>query len=147
MEWLVEINPYHWFALGLVLLAAEALGAAGFLLGAAAGAIALGLLTLALPGLGLAAQFAIYAVVSITATYLYLKVFRDEQADHPDELNQRAASLIGYEFELSDALPSGESRVQIGDTFWRVRCETSLAPGTRVRVVGADAMSLEVSTV
>ena len=147
MEWLVEINAYHWFALGLILFAAEALGAAGFLLGAAAGAITLGLLTLALPGLAPAAQLALYAVVSMTATYLYLKVFRDVQDEHPDELNQRAASLIGHEFELTDPLPDGESRIQIGDTFWKVRCETSLAPGTRVRVIGADAMSLEVSTI
>ena len=27
MEWLTEINAYHWIALGLILFAAEALGA------------------------------------------------------------------------------------------------------------------------
>ncbi len=44
MEWLTEINAYHWLALGLILFAAEALGAAGFLLGTAAAALVVGLL-------------------------------------------------------------------------------------------------------
>lgn len=145
MEWIADINASHWFALGLILFAAEALGAAGFLLGAAAGALVLGLLTLVVPELPLAGQFGIYAVVSITATFLYLKVFKDEQENRPDELNHRAASLVGHEFDLVEALPRGESRVQIGDTFWKVRSEASFEAGTRVKVVAADAMSLLVA--
>lgn len=145
MEWIAEINATHWFALGLILFAAEALGAAGFLLGAAAGALVLGLLTLVIPELSLAGQFGIYGVVSITATFLYLKVFRDEQDQRPDQLNHRAATLVGHEFDLVEALPQGESRLQIGDTFWKVRTDTSFAAGTRVKVVAADAMSLLVA--
>jgi len=146
MEWVFEINAYHWFALGLILFAAEALGAAGFMLGAAGAAIALGILTLAIPGLETAAQIGLYAVTAMVATILYLKVFRTEQDDQEDNLNHRAASLVGHEFDLSEEIPSGASRVQIGDTLWRVESEASLASGTRVKVIGADAMSLRVSS-
>jgi membrane protein implicated in regulation of membrane protease activity len=139
-----EINAYHWLALGLILFAAEALGAAGFLLGAGAAALVIGLLTLLVPELGLTLQLSLYAGVAITATFLYLKVFRQEQEENPDSLNQRAQQLIGCEFDLAEALPNGESRIQIGDTFWRVNSDSNLAEGTRVRVAAADAMSLRL---
>jgi membrane protein implicated in regulation of membrane protease activity len=145
MEWLIELNAYHWLGLGLILFAAEALGAAGFLLGAAAAAIALGILTLAVPDLTGATQLSLYALVALVATVLYLKVFREAQDDHPDELNHRSAGLVGHEFELTEPLSGGEGRVQIGDTLWRVSSEKPLEPGTRVRVVAADAMSLQIS--
>ncbi len=147
MEWLTEITAYHWIALGLILFSAEALGAAGFLLGTAAAALVVGLLVLAIPGLNLAGQFTLFALVAMAASYLYLKVFRDEQAAVPDELNHRAESLIGKEFELNAALQNGGGRVQIGDTYWRVQTDADLAKGTRVRVVDADAMRLTVNAV
>jgi membrane protein implicated in regulation of membrane protease activity len=145
MELTFEINPYHWLALGLILFAAEALGAAGFLLGAAAAALVIGLITFVFPDLGLATQFVLYALVAVMATALYLKVFRTEQESEVDELNHRALSLVGHEFDLAEALPRGSSRIQIGDTFWRVESNTALESGTRVRVVAADAMSLRLA--
>jgi len=142
MDWLTEINAYHWIALGLVLLAAEALGAAGFLLGTAAAALVVGLLALVAPGLGLPLELALFAALSVLASYLYLQVFRQEQSASPDGLNHRARGLIGSEFELTEALAAGSGRIQIGDTFWRVETTTDLPAGTRVRVAAADAMTL-----
>lgn len=147
MEWFTEINAYHWIALGLVLFAAEALGAAGFLLGTAAAALVVGLLALLIPSLGLVPQLILFALVAVAASYLYLKVFTAEQADRPDHLNHRAEHLIGTEFELTRALMNGEGRVQIGDTFWRASADTSLDEGTRVRVIAADAMRLKLEPV
>lgn len=145
MEWLTDLTAYHWFALGLILFAAEALGAAGFLLGAAAGALTLGMLTLVAPELSLSAQLGVYALVSVLATVLYLKVFAEVQDDREDALHRRAAGLIGQEFDLAQPVPSGESRLQIGDTLWRVRTDRALDAGTRVRVVEADTMSLRIA--
>ncbi len=145
MEWMIDINAYHWLALGLLLAAAEALGAAGFLLGTAAAALVVGLVTLAVPGLGLPLSLTLFAGLSIVATALYLKVFRDEQEDQPDMLNHRAEHLVGTEFDLATVLPAGTSRLQIGDTIWRVQADGRIETGTRVRVVGADAMSLRIA--
>ncbi|TNF86078.1 MAG: NfeD family protein [Gammaproteobacteria bacterium] len=147
MEWLTEINAYHWLALGLILFAAEALGAAGFLLGTAAAALVVGLLSLVMPGLGVATEFALFAIIAMVASLLYIKVFRDEQEAKPDQLNHRAESLIGTEFELTEDLPGGDGRVQIGDTFWHVRADAYLERGERVRVVSADTMQLKVAEV
>ena len=51
MDILFELTAYHWLALGLILFGAEALGAAGFLLGAGAAALATGLVVWFAPGL------------------------------------------------------------------------------------------------
>ena len=42
MEIFTTITAYHWLALGLILLTAEVLGTAGFLLGAAVAALGMG---------------------------------------------------------------------------------------------------------
>ena len=147
MEWLTEINAYHWIGLGLILFTAEALGAAGFLLGTAAAALVVGLLSLAMPGLDIAVQFTLFAVIAVVASLLYVRVFRDEQEATPDELNHRAESLIGTEFELTNDLNAGAGRVQIGDTFWHVHADAALTQGSRVRVVAADTMQLKVAAV
>ena len=147
MEWLAEINAYHWIGLGLILFAAEALGAAGFLLGTAAAALVVGLLSLVMPGLGLATELVLFACIAVVASLLYIKAFRDEQEAIPDELNHRAEQLIGKEFELNEDLHGGDGRVQIGDTFWRVHADADLLRGARVRVVSADTMQLKVTAV
>lgn len=144
MDVWIDINAYHWLALGLLLAAAEALGTAGFLLGTAAAALAVGLVMLLTPDFGLPASLALFAGLSVVATVLYLKVFRDEQAHEPDLLNHRAEQLVGTEFDLDTAVPAGASRIQIGDTIWRVQADGHIEPGTRVRIVGADAMSLRI---
>ncbi len=147
MEWLSEINAYHWIALGLILFGAEALGAAGFLLGTAAAALVVGLLALVMPQLGVATEFALFAVIAVIASLLYIKVFRDEQAAMPDELNHRAERLIGTEFELTDELQGGTGRVQIGDTYWHVHADADLHRGARVKVISADTMQLKVAEI
>ncbi len=155
METLFELTAYHWLVLGLLLLGAEALGTAGFLLGAAVAALATGIVVLAAPTLPAGLQLAVFAVGAVLASYLYLHVFRSLQRDRradgtvpeADTINQRAAALLGHRFELSSGVHNGEGRVQIGDTFWHVRADAELAPGETVEVVDADAMRLTLARV
>jgi membrane protein implicated in regulation of membrane protease activity len=146
MDILFELTAYHWLALGLILFGAEALGAAGFLLGAGAAALATGLVVWFAPELAPGGQLALFAIASVMATYLYFQVFRQVQDDADTPLiNQRAASLIGHEFALTEDIHHGAGRVQIGDTLWRVQCEGELAAGTEVRISGASDMSLRLT--
>jgi membrane protein implicated in regulation of membrane protease activity len=46
-------------------------------------------------------------------------------------------------FVLEQAIVDGRGRLKIGDAFWAAE-GPDLAQGTRVRVVGADNMSLQV---
>jgi membrane protein implicated in regulation of membrane protease activity len=148
MDTIFTLTVYHWLVLGLMLLGAEALGAAGFLLGAGIAALVIGVIVFIMPELSTGLQLVLFAVTAVAASYLYLQLFRQAQEDDgAPELNQRAGSLIGHRFELAEPLFDGNGRLQIGDTFWQVSCEEDLSPGTRVEVIAADAMHLRLARV
>ena len=150
-SWLVleQLSQWHWFILGLVLLIGEALGAAGFLLGAAVGSILTGLVVWIAPGvieggLGWKAQFLIGAVFSIVCSLLYWSKFRasTQESERP-ELNQRSQQLIGRKLTLKQDLDF-DGRIQIGDTFWKAKCDVSLKADDKVEVIAADVSTLMV---
>ncbi len=148
MEFFTQLTPYHWFALGLILFAAEALGTAGFLLGAAVGALANGVLVWMLPELSAGWQLASFSLASILASGVYFQVFRDAQArDDTPPINQREESLIGHHFKLAETLSYGKGRVQIGDTFWSVAANQAINAETNVTVIGVNGMTLQVAPV
>ncbi|SHI09769.1 NfeD family protein [Ferrimonas marina] len=139
---LASLSPWHWLILALVLMAFEALGTGGFLLGIAIAAAALAALT-PFVELGWASQLALFALGSLLFTVIYWKGFRrfNEQTNRPD-LNNRAAQLVGRSFTLEQDLAAGDGHLMVGDTRWRVRSEQPLSQGTLVVVSGYDAMVL-----
>lgn len=148
MDVFTHITAYHWIALGLILLTAELLGAAGFLLGAAVAAFAMGTIMWLVPELGLVWQLGGFVGVAIMATLVYFKVFRNTQLNQERPLLDRQAKrLIGHKFELADDVELGTTRVQIGDTLWRVETEAPLPKGTLVEVVDAKRMSLVIAAI
>ena len=143
MDLFNTITAYHWIALGLLLLTAEVLGTAGFLLGAAVAALGMGIAVWLVPSMSLGAQIVVYVVGAVTATVLYFQLFRDAQAQPARPLlNKRAHRLVGHQFKLANDIEFGEGKVQIGDTFWQVRAESPLTKGTLVEVVGTERMLL-----
>ncbi|MGI9275808.1 MAG: NfeD family protein [Endozoicomonas sp.] len=145
MDFLNALQPWHWIVLAFLLLGLEALGTGGFLLGSAAAGFLLGLLLWLMPDLGWPWQFAVFGIASLTFTLAYWKFFRraNEHNDHP-ELNNRAQQLVGRILVLEEDLVNGQGRIQVGDTFWKVRANGSIEKGATVQVVGADAMTLLV---
>jgi membrane protein implicated in regulation of membrane protease activity len=150
-SWLVleQLSQWHWFILGLLLLIGEALGAAGFLLGAAVGSILTGLVVWIAPGviedgLGWKVQFLVGAVLSIICSLVYWSKFRasTQESERP-ELNQRSQQLIGRKLTLKQDVDF-EGRIQIGDTFWKVTCDDSLKAGDKVEVIAADVSTLTI---
>ncbi len=139
------LTPYHWIALGLILLMAEMLGAAGFLLGAAAAALCMGAVLFLFPELALGWQLLYYAIGAILATVLYFQLFRDAQSRPARPLlNQRAERLVGHQFRLEEDIELGKGKVQIGDTFWHVKASEPLSKGTLVEVVDTHRMALVI---
>ncbi|ATC93093.1 NfeD family protein [Pseudoalteromonas tunicata] len=148
LELFTQIEAWHWLILGLLLLGAEALGTAGFLLGAAIAAFCIMLVKFALPELSWQWQMSLFAVLSVILSILYWKFFKrfNQQSDHK-ELNQRSHHLIGKEWVLSETITIGENHVQIGDTYWKVFSDQDIKAGSRVKVISADPMSLTIGTV
>ncbi|WP_211827361.1 NfeD family protein [Kistimonas asteriae] len=146
MGLLDSLQPWHWLILSLVLFALEALGASGFLIGAGIASALMALLLWLVPSMDWGVQLMLFGIGTLAMTVAWWKVFRryNEQTDHP-ELNNRAVQMVGRVIVLEQPVSNGQGRIQIGDTFWKVRSETELEVGTTVVVSGCDGMVLELT--
>jgi len=143
-EWLDQLTHWHWFILGLVLLITEAFGAAGFFLGAAVGALFTGVIVWLVGDINWQLQVLIGAGLATGFSLLYWRYFRaDEQESERPELNHRTAQFIGRKLTLKDDIDF-EGRVQIGDTFWKVRSDENIPAGSAVEVDSVDETSLHI---
>lgn len=147
-QFLDQFTQWHWFILGLLLLIGEALGAAGFLLGTAVASLIMGIVVWIADASGILipwyVQVFMGSVLAVVCSLLYWKKFRAEKTpDERPELNNRTMQLIGRRLVLAEDIEF-EGRVQIGDTFWKVRSSESLKAGDNVEVIGADASTLEI---
>ncbi|MCV6587678.1 MAG: NfeD family protein [Marinobacterium sp.] len=145
---LEALTSWHWLILAVALIIGEMLGAAGFLLGAALAALLVsGLLFLGLLG-GWQSQLLWFALLAVVLSFVWYAVYQrmKGKTDTPD-LNDRAGQLVGRQFVLQEDLPAGQGRVQIGDTFWRVKAEGSLSAGVTVVVTDAERQVLLLKVV
>ena len=144
----LNVAAIVWLVLGVLLLIAELLGAAGFLLGAAITALALALIVWIFPDFGVVSQIVLFAFAGTISSYIYYRFFKDLTPKLEEPLNSPAMSLVGRRFELEEDLAmNDESKIQIGDTMWRVVAVQDLAKGKNVEVVGAKAMILQIDQV
>lgn len=143
MRW----DMFAWAAFALVLIAAEVLAPGAFMLwmGLAAGVVFLAVWLL--PGIPLLAQVAGFVVLSFISIQVYRTWFRKREPDSDQPaLNKRTAALVGRVVLLDRAIVNGRGRVQIADAYWDVT-GPELPAGAEVRIIGGDAMSLQVQAV
>ena len=134
---------WHWIILAIVLIAGEALGAAGFLLGAVMAALEVALISYIWPDLTWQQQLSLFAVLALLCSVWFWYRFKSfSQSTDLPKLNNRAAQLIGREFALTQEMTGGQGKMQVGDTLWRVESETNLSIGTQVKVIGSREMVL-----
>ena len=84
--------------------------------------------------------------LSFASAFLAYKFLRKHplETDQP-LLNDRAAQLIGQNFDLVDPIVNGRGSIHSGDTIWRVE-GPELPKGARIKVVGADGALLQVES-
>lgn len=143
IEFFEAMQFWHWIILAIVLIAGEALGAAGFLLGAVMAALEVALISYIWPDLTWQQQLSLFAVLALLCSVWFWYRFKgfSQTTDLP-KLNNRAAQLIGREFALTQEMTGGQGKMQVGDTLWRVESETNLSIGTQVKVIGSREMVL-----
>jgi len=139
------IQPWHWLVLGILLLIGETLGVGGFLVGIAIACFVQSGIAAFYPNLSWDFQLAVFAFNAILFTVIYWKFFRrfNEQTDNA-QINNRALQLVGRQIVVEQDFPDGEGKLQIGDTFWRFRCDQPLKIGNKVKVADAEGMVLQV---
>ncbi len=143
-EWLHTLEYWHWLVLGIGLLTLEALGTAGFLLGAGIGALLVCCIMLIFD-LHWHSQLIIFAISTGIFSFIYWRKFRsfNNYRDDHHNLNNRAAQLIGRKLMLEQPLNGIDDKLQIGDTFWKVQSEESLNVGETIKIIDAkDDMTL-----
>ncbi|WON76128.1 NfeD family protein [Serratia sp. UGAL515B_01] len=147
----IAANPYwFWITLGGLLLAAEMLGAGGYLLWSGISAVVVGLLVWLIPQLDWEWQGAIFAIITIAVAYLWWYWLRQRPAaatSGSQVLNQRNRQLIGMRATLTEPMQNGFGRVNIGDSSWRAQANEDLPVGTEVEVVSVEGVTLLIRAI
>ncbi|EGT3598038.1 TPA: NfeD family protein [Serratia marcescens] len=148
---LIAANPlWFWLSLGGVLLAAEMLGAGGYLLWSGVAALLVGALIWLLPPLSWAWQGMIFAVLTVVVAYLWWYWLRRHPAaasGGSPVLNQRNRQLIGTRATLTEPMHNGMGRINIGDSSWRAQAAEDLPAGTEVEVVAVEGVTLVIRAI
>ena len=143
LELIRNLEDWHWFVFGMMLMVLEVAGAGGFLIGMAVAAFAMAGLMFLAPELPWPWQIGLFALLSVGLTVLYIKVFKNfNQATDAPLINDRGAQLVGQFITLTEPINNGEGSVQVGDTRWRVKCEGNLPIGEIVQVADSEGMTL-----
>lgn len=137
---------WHWWVIGLALIALETFVPGAVFLWMGISALVVGLIT-AVVTLGWPTQLVLFGLLSLASFFAYrrLRPERDLQSDAPT-LNRRGASYVGRQFTLAEPIVNGVGRLRVDDSQWRISGIDAPA-GVTVRVVHADGATLHVERV
>ncbi|KTC99604.1 NfeD family protein [Legionella erythra] len=134
MAWLLY---WHWLALALLLIIAETLGAAGFLIALGMAAAITGFMTW-LMLITWQWQLVWFSVLSIFFAYAWWRFLKHRTSLKPPTLiNRPFESMLGRTVTLVEAIENGRGKIRINDAHWFVT-GPELPAGTRVKVVGIE---------
>ena len=143
----LQLGPWSWWVLGLLLLGAELLVPGVFLVWVGLAAIIVGAASLGLWDEVFwiwQLQMVLFAVLAVAAALLGRHyVYKNRNATDEPFLNQRSAGLVGRTTVLHEPITEGRGRVRIDDTYWSV-IGPDLPAGARVKVVASDSRQLTV---
>ena len=143
----VELGPWSWWLLGLVLLAAELVLPGFFLVWIGLAGIIVGALSLLFWESAFwvwQVQWLVFAAVAVIVALMGRRYFyNNNQVTDEPFLNQRGASLVGRTATLGEPISEGRGRIRLDDTYWTV-AGPDLPVGTRVKVVASNGRDLTV---
>lgn len=143
----VQLGPWSWWLLGIVLLAAELVLPGFFLVWIGLAGIIVGALSLLFWDSAFwvwQVQWLVFAAVAVIVALLGRRYFyNNNQVTDEPFLNQRGASLVGRTATLGEPIAEGRGRIRLNDTYWTVR-GPDLPVGTRVKIVASNGRELTV---
>lgn len=150
---LVTLGPWNWFIAAALLLALEMVVPGIHFLWFGLAAAAVGILALALGGMGAGASFAwplqliVFAILAVATVFFVRRWARPEHntSDLPD-LNARATQYVGRTFVVAEAISGGRGKVKVGDSLWAAE-GPDLPQGAQVKVTGTSGTVLVVEKV
>lgn len=147
MQFLTNLEYWHWLALALLLIIFEMVAPSAVFLwfGVAAGVV--GVVLLLIPSMAWQVQlilFSVLSVGSILAWRSYAKKHPPADNKYPT-LNKRGDDLIGRVFTLDEGIVNNYGKLRVDDTMWKIRGSDTDA-GSRVRVTAVDGTVLVVES-
>ncbi|MDK1375289.1 MULTISPECIES: NfeD family protein [unclassified Sinorhizobium] len=142
----LELGPWSWWVLGLVLLAAELALPGVFLVWIGFAALATGSLSLLLWDTAFwvwEIQVLVFALHSVFAVLIGRRFVSSSRTSDEPLLNKRGESLVGRTAVLEQPIAEGRGRIRLDDTTWAVE-GPDLPVGTRVRIVASSGRHLTV---
>lgn len=140
----MQIEFWHWMALGVALAALETVVPGAFFLWLGIAAIVTGLFKLIFVGMGWEGQAIIFAVCAVVSTIIWLMLWRRRPIDTDKPLlNDRGEQMVGRRITLEEAMVNGEGMAKIGDTIWKIR-GPDFVRGAQVKVVDVQGTVLIV---
>lgn len=106
-----------WLAIGVLLLAVEAMFSTEWLLWPAVSAGVVAVMTAVGVRLGLPGEVAVFAVLTVIATLLSRRLISKANPDGPD-INDRDSRLVGQRARVVETFVSGRGRVFISGAEW-----------------------------
>ena len=106
-----------WLAIGVLLLAVEAMFSTEWLLWPAVSAGVVAVMTAAGVRLGLPSEVAVFAVLTVIATLLSRRLISKANPNGPD-INDRDSRLVGQRARVVETFVSGRGRVFISGAEW-----------------------------
>ncbi|WP_075997385.1 NfeD family protein [Salaquimonas pukyongi] len=149
VELVRDLGGWSWWVLGAILIGIEVLAPGTFFLWLGLAAFAVGAVSLIVgPEAGFWAwqvQLMAFAILSLVFAFAGRSLMRRKDWDRSEapDLNERGKQLVGSMAVLTQPIAGGRGRAKIGDTTWRVT-GPDLPQGAKVKVVGANAETLEV---
>lgn len=143
----MELAWWHWAVGGIILIIAELAVPSFVLVWFGLGALVVAL-ALALAGIGLTAQLALWLIVSLALVAGWFKVFKPNM--HKTRIGMADANVTGEIGVLArDVAPfeKGQVRFQkpiLGDDVWECIADEPIRSGERVRVLAVEGSFLKV---
>ncbi len=146
MEWLDQIEFWHWLVAAVVMIIIEMVLPAAYFLWMGISAFVVGLLLYVMPGIPALIQVVTFGVLSVVSLYMYKRhqKMSPEEKDEPN-LNRRGEQYIGRSFTLEEAIVNGVGKVKVDDTTWKVK-GIDMPAGMKVRVMSVEGTVFNVET-
>lgn len=145
MEFLNEIQYWHWIAFGAVLIVVEIFAPGGIFLWPALAAIVVGLISYIAPDIGqpfLLLLWGISSIILVVGWLAYKK--RHPGEDTKSTINRRGEQYVGRHFTLSKDIVNGVGELHVDDTRWKIVSHQDKTAGSKVKVVAVEGTSLRV---
>ena len=143
----MEIAWWHWAVGGIALIVAELIVPAFVLIWFGLGALVVALFV-ALAGIGLTAQLALWLVVSLALVAGWFRIFKPNM--HKTRIGMADANVVGEVGMLVHAVApfeKGEVRFQkpiLGSDVWERIADEAIKSGERVKVLDVEGSFLKV---